>query len=143
MVLCAVGTRAGESCNEHPPVLLSLPACEPRARQRRTQTTLPTDAPWRPFRQRAHHRPRRDAAARATVPTTPRSIWRDLRSITRVARGQRHDSTNPTNPCYSLYKSPRQGCDQTKRILSAPVMGFNNPSMYTTAGTPFPALSTA
>ena len=51
--------------------------------------------------------------------------------------------TNPTSLCYNRYKSPRQGCDQTKRILSAPVMGFNNPSMYTTAGTPFPALSTA
>ena len=34
--------------------------------------------------------------------------------------------TNPTNPCYSRYKSPRQGCNQTERILSAPVMGHDS-----------------
>ena len=90
MMLCAIGTRAGESCNEHP-VLLSLPACEPRARQCRTQTTLPTNTPRRPFQSGAHH-------VRATSRSNKRSCrlrleicQRDRRSIARGARGNDHD----------------------------------------------------
>ena len=45
MALCAFGTRAGESCNEHT-VLLSLPACEPRA-ERTPDPNHPSEgAPW-------------------------------------------------------------------------------------------------
>ena len=44
-MLCAAGTRAGESCNEHP-ILLSLPACEPRAEQTPDPDHPSEDAPW-------------------------------------------------------------------------------------------------
>ena len=89
-VLCAAGTRPGESCNEHL-ILLSLPACEPRARQRRTHSALPSDAPRRPFRKRAHHVRAASRPDRATVPITPSTAWRDRGSIARGARGQPRD----------------------------------------------------
>ena len=44
-MLCAAETRAGESCNEHP-ILLSPPACEPRAEQTPDSDHPSEDAPW-------------------------------------------------------------------------------------------------
>ena len=71
--------------------MLSLPACEPRARQCRTQTALLTNAPWRPFHQRGY-----DVCAASRSNKRPCRLrleirQRDRRSIARGARRSDHN----------------------------------------------------
>ena len=64
------GTRTGEPCNEHP-CLLSLHACEPRARQSRTQPSFRSTHRGGAVPPTGPPRPRRIEFDQATVPITP------------------------------------------------------------------------